>query len=84
MGKLFYVFHFIVVLHDEIVETFCICTDWIEESGDLLDWVVASQDINYLLAFNVKIPAARVRLLLKYSVKSPNNLSSLGMMGKGV
>ena len=47
----------------EIVETFCICTDWIEESGDLLDWVVASQDINYLLAFNVKIPAARVRLL---------------------
>ena len=58
-----YVFHFIVVLHDEIVETFCICTDWIEESGDLLDWVVASQDINYLLAFNVKIPAARVRLL---------------------
>lgn len=53
MGKLFYIFDFPIVLHNEILETFSIGTDRIEETGELWLGIITSEKEYEFLALQI-------------------------------
>ena len=62
VGKLLHILYFVIILHDEIMETFGIGTDGVEECTDLGQRIIACENVNQLLAFDVDVFAAGRRL----------------------
>ena len=58
VSKFFGGAHFGIVLHDEVLETFGVCADGVEEGADDVTRVEVGHQVNQLFAFQVGIGAA--------------------------
>lgn len=70
VGELLHVLHGAVVLHHEVMETFGVEADGVEEGADLGQRIVAGEDVDQFAAFQVDVAGAGGGLLLKIAYHS--------------